>query len=144
MAGRQRLSPFETLRLAQLGILDRQGPQKGVAARCLAATELLQRRVIVLPAVAADVRTAEPLAGSLLPDAKAVPQGPVVQTSTQAAQLHVQNLRSKRFGELSAELAVQAIEVRPDMTAGRNAFFVLAAQPEGRAVIVRLGHACRT
>ena len=138
MAGRQRLRAFEPLRLAQLGILDRQRPKQGVAARCLAAAELLERRIVVLRAVAADVRTAEPLAGTFYPDAKPVLQWPVVQTSTQAEQIDVQRLRRKGFRELSAELAVQAIEVRPDMAPGRYAFFVLAAQPEGRAVIVRL------
>jgi len=127
LAGGQRLRAFEPLRLAQLGILDRQGPQKSVPARCLAATELLQRRVIVLLAVAADVRAAEPLAGSFHPDAKPVLQGPVVEASTQAGQIDVQHLCRKCFRELSAELAVQAIEVRPDMAAGRYAFFVATA-----------------
>lgn len=70
---------------------------------------------------------AESLTGSFHTDAKPVLQWPVVHTGTQADQIDAQHLRRKSFREFSAELAVQAIEIRPDMAAGRYTLFVLAA-----------------
>jgi len=90
------------------------------------------------------VRAAESLTGPFYTDAKPVLQWPVMHTGTQAGQIDAQHLRRKSFREFSAELAIQAIEIRTDMASGRCTFFILAAQPERRAVIVRLGHAFRT
>lgn len=73
------------------------------------------------------MRAAESLTGPFYTDAKPILQWPVMHTGTQAGQIDAQHLRRKSFREFSAELAVQAIEIRPDMAAGRYTLFVLAA-----------------